>query len=64
LPEIDNISSLEFTTLETPRPLEPSELLAPGLSRLSNPENKPSEPVLRPSEKPIKPVDSLDPDEI
>jgi len=64
LPEIDNISSSESTTPETLRPPESLELLAPGPSKPPKPENRPSEPILRLSEEPIKPVDSSDPDEM
>ncbi len=59
--EIDDIGSSESIIFETPGPLE---LPIPGPSRLPEPENRPLEPMFRLSEKPIKPVDSSDPDEI
>ncbi len=61
LPEIDDIDFLKSTTLEVPKP---PELPAPGPSRLLEPENKPSKPMFKPSEEPIKPMDSLDLDEM
>ena len=61
LPEIDDIDSSESTTLEVPGP---PELPAPRPFRLPEPENKPSKPVFRPPEEPIKPMDSSNPDEI
>ncbi len=61
LPEIDDISSSKSTTPEAPRP---SKLPAPGFSRPLEPENKPSEPIFRPSKKPIKPIDFSNPDEM
>ncbi len=64
LPEIDDISSSESTTLEAPGPPEPPELPAPGPSKPSEPKNRPSKPMLRPPEEPIKPIDSLDPDKM
>src|SRR6266566_3690816 len=62
--EIDDISFLEPTTPEVPKSLRPPELLAPGLSKPLEPENKPSELMLRLPEELIKSVDSLDPDEM
>ena len=72
LPEIDDIGSSKPITPEAPgslRPLnllvqEPLKLPVPGPSKFPEPENRPSEPVFRPSEKLIKLVDSLNPDEI
>ncbi len=64
LSEIDDIGFSKSTTLKTLRPLELLELPAPGPFKLLESENKPSEPVFRPFEKFIKPVDSSDPDEI
>ena len=61
LSEIDDISFSESTTPEAPGP---PELPAPGPSKLPEPENKPLEPVFRLPEELIKPVDSLDPDEM
>ena len=61
LPEIDDIGFSKSTTFKAPRP---PELPTLGPFRLSKPENRPLEPVLRPFEEPIKPMDSLDPDEI
>ncbi len=72
LSEIDDIGSLEPTTPETPgslKPpklptLEPPELPAPRPSKLPKPENRPLEPIFRPSEELIKSMDSLDPDKM
>ena len=64
LPEIDNIYFLKSTTFEAPRSPKPSKLLTPRFSKLLKPENKSSKPIFRPPEKSIKPVDSLDPDEM
>ncbi len=61
LSEIDDIGSSESITLEALRPLE---LPALGPFKPSKPENRPLEPVFRLPEEPIKPVDSLDPDEM
>ncbi len=61
LPEIDDIGSSESITLEAPGL---PEFPASGPFRLPKPENRPLEPVLRPPEEPIKPVDSSDPDKI
>ncbi len=61
LPEIDDIGSSESITPETPRP---PELLVPGPFKLPKPENRPLESMFKPPEEPIKPIDSLDPDEI
>ncbi len=61
LPEIDNIGSSESIILETPGLLE---FLALRPSRLLEPENKPSESILRLPEELIKPMDSSDPDEM
>ncbi len=61
LPEIDDIGFSESITPEAPGPLE---LPASGSFKPLEPENRPSEPVFRPFEEPIKPVDSLDPDEM
>src|SRR6266566_4112385 len=58
LPEIDDISSSESTTPEALKPSEPPEFLAPGPSRPLEPENRSLEPMFKPPEKPIKPVDS------
>ena len=76
LPEIDD--DINFPELVNPEVLGPSRPLEPVALRLSKspepivprpprplePENRPSEPVLRLPEEPIKPVNSLDPDEI
>jgi len=59
--EIDDIGSSESTIFEA---LGPLELPAPGPFRPSEPENRPLELVFRPSEEPIKSVDSSDPDEM
>jgi len=72
LPEIDDINFSKFTTFETPRSFKPLELLVPESLKLlvsrpfkfPEPENKPLEPIFKPPEKPIKPIDSLDPDKI
>ncbi len=61
LPEIDDIGSSESTISEASRP---PELLALGPFRPLEPKNRPLEPMFRPPEEPIKPVDSLDPDEM
>ncbi len=61
LPEIDNINSSKSTTLEAPKL---PELPAPGPSKPPKPENKLSKPIFKPSEEPIKPVDSSNPDEM
>ncbi len=61
LPEIDDINSSESTTLESPGP---PELPALGPFKTPEPENKLLEPVFKPPEKPIKPMDSSDPDEM
>ena len=60
LPKIDNISFLELTTPEAPKPSRPLEPLAPGLSRPPKPIPGPS----RPSKEPIEPVDSSNLDEM
>ena len=76
LPEIDDdIGSPEpvnpevpgpFRPLEptTPRPSKPLEPIVPRPLKPPEPENKPLEPMFRPPEELIKPIDSLDPDEI
>jgi len=64
LPEIDNIGSLEFTTFETPRSSKPLKLPIPRPFKPPEPKNKLLKPVFKLSEKPIKPMDSSDPDEI
>ncbi len=61
LPEIDNIGSSESITPKIPRLLK---FPNPRLFRPPKPKNRPLEPILKPSEKPIKPIDSLDPDKI
>ncbi len=72
LPEIDDIGSSKPITPEAPRSLkplelptsEPSKLPAPGPSKPPKPKNRLSEPILRPPEKPIKPIDSSNPDKM
>ncbi len=64
LPEIDDIGFLKSTTLKAPKSFKSLELLVPRFFRPPKPENRPSEPIFRRPEKFIKPVDSLDPDEI
>ncbi len=59
--KIDNIGSLEFITFEVPRSLE---FLPLGPFKFLKFKNKPLEPVFKPPEELIKPMDSLDPDEI
>ncbi len=62
--EIDDIGSLKSITPEAPGPPKPPELLALGPSKSLKPKNKPLELMFRPPEELIKPVDSLNPDEI
>ncbi len=66
LPEIDDddISLLEPVALEAPGPPKPSEPIAPRLSKLLKLENRSPKLVFRPFEELIKPVDSLNPDEM
>ncbi len=64
LPEIDDISSSESTTFEIPRLLKSPKLLASGPFKLPELKNRLSEPMFRPPEEPIKPIDSSDPDEM
>ena len=61
LPEIDDIGSSKSTIPETPGP---SKLLTLRPSKLPEPKNKPLEPILKPFKKPIKPIDSSNPDEM
>ena len=61
LPEIDDIGSSKFIIPEVPGP---PELPALGPLRLLELENRLLELVFRLSEKPMKPIDSLDPDEM
>ncbi len=61
LSEIDDIGFLEFIIFEVLRPLK---LLVPRPFKSPKPENRSLEPVFRLSEELIKPVDSLDPDEM
>ncbi len=62
--EIDDIGFLKPITPEAPRSPRLLELPVLRFSRLLEPENRPLKPVFRLSEEPIKPVDSLDPDEM
>ncbi len=64
LPKIDDIGSLKFITLEVPRFFRPLELLVLGSFKLLELENRLLKPMLRPFEELIKPVDSLNLDEI
>ncbi len=59
--EIDDIGFLESIILEA---LGSPELLAPGPFKPPEPENKSSEPIFRPPEELIKPVDSSNPDKM
>ena len=64
LPEIDDIGFSKSITPEALRPLKLPELPTPGPFILLKPKNKPLEPMFRPSEEFIKPVDFSDPDEM
>ena len=62
--EIDNISFLKPIIFEISRSSKPLELPTPRPFKPPKLKNKFSKPMLRPSEEPIKPIDSSDPDEI
>ncbi len=64
LPEIDDINFSEPTIFEIPKSFKPLELLAPRPFKPLESENKSSKLMFRLFEEPIKPIDSLDPDEI
>ena len=70
--EIDDINSSKLTTPEAPKSLrlpklpvlKPPKLPAPRPSKPSKLENRPLEPIFKPPEKPIKPMDFSNPDEM
>jgi len=64
LPEIDDISSLEFITFEIPRSSKPLKLLVSGPSKPLEIENRSLESMFKSFEELIKSIDFLDPDEI